>query len=61
MHAREEKQKGMEMAKELEATKTELSEVKQELEKQLNINREINLRILKDMTLHSNDNNLGTP
>ena len=51
MHARDEKQRARELEKKLDETKDELQEVKGRLEEQRDRNREINLRILKEVTL----------
>ena len=51
IHARDEKQRARELEKKLDKTSSELDEFKEKLQEQTDRNREINLRILKEITL----------
>jgi len=51
IHARDEKQRARELEKKLDRTNSELEEFKERLQEQKDRNREINLRILKEVTL----------
>ena len=51
IHARDEKQRARDLEKKLDRTNSELEEFKERLQEQKDRNREINLRILKEVTL----------
>lgn len=55
IHARDEKQRARELEKKLDRTNSELEEFKERLQEQKDRNREINLRILKEVTLGSGE------
>lgn len=56
LHTREEKQRCMLLERELKEVRGQLDDTLGKLDAQLNVNREVNLRILKELTLGSGNN-----